>query len=183
MTHEEAMKILCNHPVAGVRFNVVRRPLSGGVGNISPHKGKCTKPVLSKSKNTPGKVLKESVIVPAETADEFYERLRRDYIATDPDHWFFRVRSEVSEQDIKVFHETCLDPLLETVCSWYECVTQSQFDRSVNERWRSSAMHYRTPFGVWSALEEGGSTEYDAYLTTGSEAGLRRVETLFGELQ
>ena len=28
-----------------------------------------------------------------------------------------------------------------------------------------------------------GSTEYDAYLENSSEAGLRRVETLFGELQ
>ena len=167
-----------SQPVLGVRYNVIRRPLSGGIGNISPHKGKCTKPVISKSKNTPGKVLKESMIVPAETADEFYERLRRDYIAADPDHWFFRVRSEVSAEDIKVFRETCLDPLLETVCSWYECIV---IPNSVG--WRSSPMNYRTPFGVWSALEEGGSTEYDAFLATGSEAGLRRVETLFGELQ
>ncbi len=44
-------------------------------------------------------------------------------------------------------------------------------------------MNYRTPFGVWSALEEGGSTEYDAFLETESEAGLRRVEELFTELK
>ena len=168
----------------GVRYNVVRRPLSGGKGNISPHKGKCTKPVLSKSKKTPGKVLKESVITPAETADEFYERLRRDYIADDPAHWFFRVRSEVSDQDIKVFRETCLDPLLENLCWWYE---QTVLDTIGVPYQRIDdtppPFNYRTPFGVWSALEEGGSTEYDAYLATGSEAGLQRVETLFGELQ
>ena len=167
-------------PLRGVRYNVVRRPLSGGVGNISPHKGKCTKPVLSKSKKTPGKVLKESVIVPAETADEFYERLRRDYIADDPAHWFFRVRSEVSAEDIKVFRETCLDPLLENLCWWYDAITNQ-----LDEKWdfHPRNFNYRTPFGVWSALEEGGSTEYDAYFATGSEAGLRRVETLFPELQ
>ena len=151
--------------VRGVRYNVVRRPLSGGVGSISPHKAKSTK----------------TKVVPAETADEFYERLRRDYIAKDPDYWFFRVRAEVSDRDLEVFTDQCLDPLLENLCSWYEQVT----DRT---GWQSGTMaapplNYRTPFGVWSALEEGGSTEYDHYLESGVEIGLRRVHKLFPELE
>ncbi len=151
------------HPVKGVRYNVVRRPLSGGVGSIKPHAAKSTKKKLT----------------PAETDEEFYERLRRDYIAADPCHWFFRVRSEVSSHDVQVFRETCLDPLLETVCSWYEAVVNYPDYGG----WRSSKMNYRTPFGVYSALEEGGATEYDSYLESGSEAGLRRVEELFTELK
>ena len=151
------------HPIRGVRYNVVRRPLSGGVGNIRQHAAKTTK----------------NKFTPAETDDEFYERLRRDYIAADPDYWFFRVRSEVGDRDIQVFRDTCLDPLLETVCWWYDDI--------VGAEWQTSdycpPMNYRTPFGVYSSLEEGGSTEYDAYLATGSEAGLKRVDTLFTELQ
>ena len=147
----------------GVRYNVVRRPLSGGIGNIKPHAAKYTK-----TKTTP-----------AETADQFYERLRRDYIAKDPAYWFFRVRAEISAKDIQVFRETCLDPLLETVCDWYDHLTQPVLHVPI----MSASLYYRTPFGVYSALEEGGATEYDAYLETGSEAGLRRVETLFPELQ
>ena len=150
--------------ILGVRYNVVRRPLSGGVGNIKPHAAKQTK----------------SKYTPAETDEEFYERLRRDYIAADPSHWFFRVRAEVSERDIQVFRNTCLDPLLETVCWWYAEVTTGASPRLVD--YVCPPMNYRTPFGVYSALEENGATEYDLCLATGSEAGLRRVETLFTEL-
>ena len=150
------------YPVQGVRYNVVRRPLSGGLGSIRPHKAKTTK----------------TKHVPAETEEDFYERLRRDYIAADPAYWFFRVRAEVSARDIQVFRDTCLDPLLENICVWYEQVTNRPFDTS----WLIPSLNYRTPFGVWSALQEGGATEYDACLETGSEAGLRRTETLFTEL-
>lgn len=149
-------------PTMGVRYNVIRRPLSGGVGSIRPHAEKSTK----------------TKFTPAESDEQFYERLRRDYIAKEPDYWFFRVRTEVSTEDIRVFRETCLDPILEQLCWWYGQVTGG-----IERVGRFPPMNYRTPFGVWSALEEGGSTEYDAFLATGSEAGLRRVETLFTELQ
>lgn len=148
------------YKMAGVRYNVVRRPLSGGRGSIRPHAAKSTKKKFT----------------PAETDGQFYERLRRDYIAKEPEYWFFRVRSEVSAEDVRVFRETCLDPLLETVSCWYDEVTHHYESRPY------VPMNYRTPFGVWSALEEGGSTEYDAFLATGSEGGLRRVEKLFPEL-
>lgn len=159
--HYNLMGWTAKGPILGVRYNVVRRPLSGGVGNISPHKAKSTK----------------TKVTPAETAGQFYERLRRDYIAADPAHWFFRVRSEVSARDVQVFRETCLDPLLEQVCWWYDEITKTRHD------FRYPPLNYRTPFGVFNSLTEGGSTEYDAYLESGSEAGLRRVESLFGELQ
>lgn len=146
--------------IKGVRYNVVRRPLSGGKGSIKPHAAKSTK----------------TKFTPAESSQEFYERLRRDYIADDPAYWFFRVRVEVSARDIEVFRDTCLDPLLETVCSWYESVVG-------RDEFVAPPMNYRTPFGVWSALEENGATEYDHFLATGSEVMLRRVNDLFPELK
>jgi hypothetical protein len=154
--------LLPEHPICGVRYNVVRRPLSGGKGSITQHKA---------TKNKP-----------AETEEEFFERLRRDYIAAEPDYWFFRVRVKVSARDIRVFHDTCFDPLLETVCSWYEAITINRPPPAA-PNWRSSPMNYRTPFGVYSALEEDGATEYDAHMETGSEAGLTRVHELFPELK
>lgn len=155
-------------PILGVRYNVVRRPLSGGVANITPHKAKSTK----------------NKYTPAETAEQFYERLRRDYIADDPAYWFFRVRAEISAQDIQVFRNTCLDPLLETVCRWYDEVTGTDSRQiTLTNTLILPVYNYRTPFGVWSALEEGGATEYDVYLATGSESTLRRVDNLFTELQ
>ncbi len=148
--------------IKGVRYNVIRRPLSGGWGNISPHKQKAT----------------TNKFTPKESDEQFYERLRLNYIAKEPEYWFFRVRTEVSSHDLKVFRETCLDPILENICAWYEQVTDTVplYQSTVPFNWR-------TPFGVWSALEEDRSTEYDAYLETGSESGLRRVESLFPELK
>ena len=83
-----------------------------------------------------------------------------------------------------MFRDTCLDPLLDHLCWWYDEVTEGPVATACNmENYACPPLNYRTPFGVWSALEEGGSTEYDEYLATGSEAGLRRKETLFEELQ
>lgn len=160
------------NPILGVRYNVVRRPLSGGKGSIRPHAAKFA-----------GGKLK----IPEETPEQFYERLRKDYIEAEPDYWFFRPRAEVSERDYEVFRDECLDPLLEQVCWWYDQITDPD---GVKERvvkygcgMSIPPMNYRTPFGVYSALEEGGATEYDAFLATGSEAGLRRVNELFPELK
>lgn len=162
------------YPFCGVRYNVIRRPLSGGKGNIKPHAAKFTKYTTKL----------------AETEEQFYERLRRDYIADDPAYWFFRVRAEVTARDIRVFRETCLDPLLETVCWWYDIVTKRDTSEEVHSdglrigyKKGLKAMNYRTPFGVYSALEENGATEYDAFLATSSEIGLRRTDKLFTELQ
>jgi hypothetical protein len=38
------------------------------------------------------------------------------------------------------------------------------------------------PFGVYSPLLDGGGTEYDEYLSTGSTVGLVRTDRLFKEL-
>lgn len=176
-------------PPMGVRYNVVRRPLSSGKGSITPKKAtKGTK--CSRCKMDPEKQLGcpkchgagRTGAKPAESDEAFYERLRRDYIAKEPDYWFFRVRAEISERDVRVFRETCLDPLLEHLCWWYEEITNNWSETTAHLASYPS-LHYRTPFGVYSALEEQGSTEYDAFLETRSEAGLQRVEELFTELK
>ncbi len=146
----------CDSSIKGVRFNVVRRPLSGGKGNITMYKAKKT--------------------VPAETEEHFYERLRKDYIAAEPDYWFFRVRAEITPHCIEVFRKTCLDPLLEQLCYWYNQITGVQ-----NPNWCPA--NYRTPFGIFNSLTESGATEYDGYLATGTEIGLCRTEELFTELK
>lgn len=149
-------------PINGVRYNVVRRPFSGGKGNIRPHKATGFKE--------------------AETSEQFYERLRRDYFEDEPSYWFFRIRAEISEQELKVFQDTCLNPLLEHLCWWYDKITD-KIDHGYVDYRGCPPMHYRTPFGVYSALEEGGSTEYDAFLETGSKVGLRHTDELFTELK
>ena len=147
-------------PVKGVRYNVVRRPLSGGKGSIRQKQG---------SKN-----------VPAETASEFYNRLKTDYIEAEPEYFFMRWKVEVSGQDIERFKQQCFNPILEQLCCWYDKLTSQPYDHP--EDWKN-LLHYRMPSGIYNPLTEGKETGYDNYLLTGNTVGLERVKNLFPELE
>lgn len=155
------------HDVLGVRYNVVRRPLSGGKGSIRPHAAKSTKTKMT----------------PAETDAEFYERLRRDYIAAEPDYWFFRVKSRVTDRDVDTFKTQFLDPILEQLYWWYELVIDVPPSSHTDFECLIRALNWRHPFGCYNSIDEAGASEYDAFLETGSEAGLRQNDVLFPELQ
>lgn len=147
--------------IKGVRYNVVRRPLSGGKGSIRQKQG---------SKN-----------VPAETASEFYNRLKTDYIEAEPEHFFMRWKVEVSQQDIERFKRECFNPLLEQLCCWYETMVGTSI--TIGDPTLKPLVHYRMPSGIYNPLTQGKETEYDEYLLTGSTVGLERVKNLFPELE
>lgn len=179
-------------PIQGVRYNVIRRPLSGGKGTIVQHKEtkglKCTKckgsgklesklwagedaarcPKCGGAGRTGGK--------PAESKEEYFSRLA-DYIKQEPETYFMRWTVTITPGDITKFRRTCLDPLLENMCGWYEYVTTGR-----NSLASLMPMNWRHPHGVRNILDEGGSTDLDDYLETGSTLGLKRVDKLFGEL-
>lgn len=169
MTSLQAYKKLVgmpkNVPIAGVRYNVVRRPLSGGKGSIVRHKA---------TKNHP-----------EETKQAYYERAS-EYIKEAPGEFFMRWDVSVTPADINVFRLKCLDPLLEQVCDWWEWINTciiigiSPFDAAKDPH--EYRIHWQHPFGVYNSLDQGGHTDLDAYLSGGSEVGLERVERLFEEL-
>jgi hypothetical protein len=145
-------------PVRGVLYNVVRRPLSGGKGTIVRHKA-------TKNKRE-------------ETAEEFYSRLAA-YISKEPETYFMRWDVGVSPEDVSKFRRQCLDPILEQLCDWWEAMEQCNFSP-----WSEGGIinHWRHPFGVWNPLDEGGSSDLDAYLDGQGEVGLERMTNLFPEL-
>jgi hypothetical protein len=153
--------------IKGVLYNVVRRPLSGGKYSIIRHKA-------TKTKNE-------------ETKTEYYDRLQ-GLIREDPDWFFMRWRVEVRPADVERFKRECLNPILEQLCDWWSWVEistlrtkGSAFDYDAHHGY--GAIHWRHPFGVYNVLDEGGSSDLDEYLESGSEAGLRRATTLFPELE
>lgn len=148
--------------IAGIRYNVIRRPLSGGKGTIIQHKPSKSNPM-------------------GETKEEFYKRLR-GVINDDRPNFFMRWRIEVTNQDIVRFKMECLDPILEQLCDWYEEVGRFCNTRaSITELVRSK-LHFRYPFGIYNPLTEGGDTYLDQYLLNGSTVGLARADNLFPEL-
>lgn len=144
--------------LGGVRYNVIRRPLAGGRGSIVQRKG--------------------------EGRADFYERLG-GVIAASPQEFFWRWNVDITQEDVLNFRRRFLDPILEQLCDWWEwmrTVAESPgFDPFGCEdgRW----LHWQHPFGVYNILDEGGSSDLDEYLSTGSEVGLRRADTLFPELE
>jgi hypothetical protein len=150
-------------PVLGVRYNVVRRPLSGGKGSIVRHKP---------TKSNPS----------GETAGHFYARLG-EIIREDPSHFFMRWQVEVSPQDVERFKRECLNPVLCQLCVWWDWVNSKEVvEKGPFHDGGGWGVHSRHPFGVYNPLDEGGSSELDEFLVTGSTVGLERVENLFPEL-
>lgn len=148
----EHQKVLTT-PVHGVRYNVVRR---------SAHK-------------TPESMLK---------------KLEEDRDAGRIGEWFARWSVAITQDDVQKFMVRCLVPLLENACDdfewWDRCITTHgdvyDFKMRRKEFPDHQNRHYVTPFGVYDPVKEGGSSDLDEYLESGSEVGLRRVEVLFEEL-
>jgi hypothetical protein len=160
MIDDEIIKVLGAYPLEGCCFNIIRRPLSGGKGSIVRHKATKNKPEESK---------------PA-----FYARLG-EVIKEDPANFFMRWQIGVSKVDIGEFKQKTLNPLLERLCDWHECLTQCSGDIWTGCK-KHGQVHYVMPFGCYSSLLDGGSTPYDNNIQTGSRIGLRQVEKVFPEL-
>jgi len=146
------------YKIAGIRYNVVRRPLSGGKGSIRKHQP---------TKSNPA----------GETDAEFYARLA-EVIMEDPGYFFMRWKVEVSQQDIERFKHEFFDNALEELCNWWHWVDSPEGRKNPF----ADPIHYRLPYGVYNPLLEGGSTEVDEFLSSKSELGLTRNNQLFREL-
>lgn len=155
--------VIQDYPIRGVRYNVIRRPLSGGKGSIRPHAEKRTK----------------NTFTPAESMDAYYNRLLNDYILPEPEYWFMRWKSEVTREEIEAFKREFLNPFLEQVAYWYETVAgiEHEFEFDPN------CLHYRLPYGIYNVIAEGGTTDFDEYIASGSTVGLEKITTLFPELE
>ena len=150
-----------SYPIAGVRYNVVRRPLSGSKGSIKRHKP---------SKKNPA----------GEGKDAFYRRLG-GIIKTSPAEYFMRWEVLVLPEDVTRFRRECLDPILEGLCDWWAYIQDHRGEPFKNPE-LSQGLHWRTPFGWYDPLQEVGSTDLDDYISTGSNIGLMQTNNLFPEL-
>ena len=136
--------------IRGVRYNVVKRPFSGGRGSIKKHQAtegsKCPKcKATGRVVESYYKVgISQNMITgfcpkcggrgriggkPDETDESYYGRLR-DIIKDDTfdesgkpkedNEWFKRWKVEISQADIDKFKHQFLDPILENLCNQYD---------------------------------------------------------------
>lgn len=158
-----------NIPILGIRYNVIRRPLSGGRGSIKQLEG---------SKNRK-----------PETKKEYFTRLQQ-YFIEEPEYWFMKWKIEISQKDIEAFKIQTLNPVLENILDdfeWWNFCKKDSIDvwdlqKRIQNFPHHKNHHFRLPFGVYNPISEGGASDLDEYLATGSEVGLERSKKLFVEL-
>ena len=155
--------------IAGVRYNVIRRPLAGGKGSIRQKKN--------------------------QTQEEFYEELGELIEdATGPEwgvlydeHYFFmRWKVGFTPKDIENFKVKFLNPVLQQLVAWWDWISSATGSANpFDPNWGSGnfGVHWQAPYGIYSSLYDGRPTEVDEYLASGSTVGLRRAESLFKELK
>lgn len=162
------------HPIRGVMYNVIRRPLAGGRGSIVQKEARTRKPKNKAEREKYG----ESVPVPGESDAEYYDRLMHDYLDKEPEYWFMRWDSFVTEREVGLFEEQCLRPVLQQIVDWWDYVAV----RYAQNQPPWGTCHWRHPFNVYNVLNEGGSSEYDEYLSSGDASGLTKITKVFPEL-
>lgn len=141
-----------SQPFKGVKYNVVRRPLSGGKGTIRKKKG--------------------------QTPEEFYKELE-GVIQRDVDTYFKRWDVQVYPFDLKKFERTFLIPILEQLCDWWEHIQKNPWNPWKLE---DQSIHWRTPYGIYNPTAAGKPTIYDRLLDRDSTVGLTKTDNLFPEL-
>lgn len=178
--------------IIGVRYNVVRRPLSGGKGTIVQKQGTAgTKCQACKGNgfliHMPGNPICTRCVgkgkvggTAPETDAEYYARLAQ-YIKDEPGTYFYRWATDINAADIERFEKKFLRPFLEHLCNWYRYITDKSYDAYSSQF--LAGLHWTRPFGVQNYLDEAGFSDYDSYLFAGSTVGLKRVTDLFPELR
>lgn len=168
-------------PVKGVRYNVVRRPLSGMRFNIKKKKGRGKKKVG------------------AETDEQFYTRLGTVIEANKPS-FFARLKVEVTQKDVEQFKKWVLNPILEQLCDWYDSIKNNPFDpwnkweckddaegfpnpKAGYEPVCPNKHHFLYPRGIFNPILEGRRSNMDELIYSGDERGFIRQADLFPELK
>ena len=157
--------------IAGVYYNVIRRPLSGGKGSIRRHKKTKTKP--------------------EETWTAFFKRLREEHLIPDANTYFDRFTAELDNSDIPEFRRQFLHPVLDNLYDdyvwWALCYRRNwdPYDGALRSKlFAHTKRHFRFPYGVYSPLIEGRGTgsDLDYFIDTGNNVGLEQTKNLFPEL-
>lgn len=140
-----------------VMYNVVKRPLSGGVGTIRQRKP---------SKSNPA----------GETDQEYLNRLR-EVLEELADEHFLRFDVTITPNDLRKFITILLDPILQSLCDWWKWVVA---DPEHPYR-KGNTLHWRTPYLVNSVFE-GYYDGLSMYLDKQIQTNTQQVKNLYPEL-
>lgn len=111
------------------------------------------------------------------TAESMVNKIKEDIAANRGQEWFARWKTEISDDDVRKFKAKFFHPVLENLCWWWDEMVGNETD------YPPPPSHWRHPFGIYNPMDEGGFSDVDEYIDTGSTVGLVRATSLFGELE
>jgi hypothetical protein len=156
----ELPRVKSPYKLDGTIFNVVRRPLAE------------KSPIRQRK---------------SETEIQFYDRVIKD-CKERPHYYFKTMNAPIGESQMKKFQRTMLDPILESLCDWWEWIQHDPFD-PWSPRYADSvegpshnSIHWQTPWGMFNSMFGGFRGDYYELLTRGTDRNLIRVPSLFPEL-
>lgn len=109
-----------------------------------------------------------------ETETAFNNRVR-DQILENTGYHFMRPQTPIDDRHMTIFLRN-LNPLLQEIVDWWQGFGSDFFNPWNNPR------HFQFPFGVYHSMERGYRGDYFRLLSTGSKAGLQRINNLYPEL-
>lgn len=146
--------------VIGTQYNVIRRPLSSKY------------PIRQKK---------------SETLEQFYDR-EGSNIKAKPQEYFSTMNATITTDTVHTFQQQCLNPLLETLCDWWDYMLQCNGqpfgpDMDYVSPEYHDPVHYRTPWGIFNSMFGGFEGPYYDYLSKGHHGSIVTINSLFRELE
>ena len=172
--------------LGGVRYNVVRRPLSSSPGMIKPLGPKTYKG--------------DKPDYPGETEIEFLTRLHDKYLAAMPETFFCRWEVPITREDIEEYRKQFLTPMLLQISNWWDSIQYDPFNPWVTSVEHLHGIiedpncdrkaltetpnphHWRHPYGCYNHVDNAMDTDWEHMVNTGESKTLRRIHNLFPEL-
>ena len=101
-----------------------------------------------------------------ETSEEFLDRVTT-HMSANPEYYFHRFMGKPTADDIELFCQVVLTPMLEAFMDWYEHQLKTQLGiEALNKT------DWMTPYGLYNPFVEGTIEKYRNYRLTGNTSGL-----------
>jgi hypothetical protein len=172
---------------AGTRYNIVRRPLAEK-NPIRPRKAETAKQFYDRAiqqvKGNPDYYfIPKTLELPESKLKRFQQRILHPWLESLCDWWtWIKVNPDDpwSPQSSTDYLLACSpdDPEQQEIARKLGNTMDKISDSPLH-----NSIHYQTPWGVFNSLFGGFRGDYFTLLTRGSDNGLKKVSTLFPELQ
>ena len=118
-----------------------------------------------------------------ETYKEFCERIGSD-IRSRPDFYFLRYRIDITQEDIDIFVQKTLDPILCQIVNWWESISENPFNPwVVGDGTKKNELHHERPFGLYENNARDPANDFAEIIHEGNYSSYEQRDVCFPELE